>query len=338
MKHTQMGVIAIVSLAVIAMFYLPIQYGEYRFDLRLIPLVFLALRWGLRVGLTVLFITSAWRLALGGEGSMPGVVFGMILPVCFAILYSSLTQYKGKAKSLMFIFTVCWLISDLPIIVFVPDGWTVFKEIFIIRYVTFIIIVYVLYLFIVDSERQIQFKEKLQYLAEHDDLTGLYNMRCFVEKIQQYRRNAKQTPYLVMVDVDYFKAINDTYGHLNGDLILKGVAELIRNKLLNNINITVELGRYGGEEFILFISGMESEVNILRVLEELRQEIEKNHFYSLNQKEAIRVTVSMGVSKIKNWDNIYQTVEAADQSLYISKEHGRNRICLEESLRFQPSM
>jgi diguanylate cyclase (GGDEF)-like protein len=125
-----------------------------------------------------------------------------------------------------------------------------------------------------------------------------------------------------MLDIDHFKKVNDTYGHLAGDTVLAGVARVIAKKLRD----TDLLGRYGGEEFTLLATPMEY-TGAIQLAERIRALVEGHEFtYDAHR---IKVTVSIGVS---TWqpsmkDNYEEMVRQADSALYSAKEAGRNRVC-----------
>ncbi|ARK28922.1 GGDEF domain-containing protein [Halalkalibacter krulwichiae] len=318
-----LGGIFLVSFAVIAMFYLPIKYGHYQFDMRMIPLVFYGYRKGWKYVIPVVVIVSLWRLGIGGEGALPGVIFGMVIPVGFALLVRNKKKPVIGLSTLVFLVTACWLISDLPIIMILPDGWNVFSEIAIYRFLSFNLVALLLYFFIYSSEKEIALKKQLQFLAERDPLTGLYNIRHFLSKVKALC-GTEEKKYILMIDLDHFKKINDTYGHLTGDDILKNVAELLDRTATSDADVDAIAGRYGGEEFIIFIKE-KAPINIIEKVEAIRREIETATFYT-HDKTELSVTVSIGVCRVKDASTIRETIERADCSLYESKKNGRNKI------------
>ncbi len=323
--YVYIGMVFLVTISVITMFYLPIRYGGYHFDLRLIPLVFLAVRWGWKLAIPALFITSSWRLILGGEGSLPGVIFGMILPVFFVLVITSKRTANPNILFILCLISGCWSISDVPIIFLVPNGWEVFQEIVLIRYLSFTLTAFTLYLFVLDTEKQIKIREQLQLYAERDSLTGLYNNRCFQEKVKAYPSIGRRM-YIIMIDIDHFKRINDTYGHLYGDQVLKDVATILSEASSQSQEmVDVMIGRYGGEEFILFLAA-KTKQDMMIVVEGICKVIENHSFYLEKEGNPLHLTVSIGVSEIHDMTRLYEAIELADQSLYASKNNGRNQI------------
>ena len=161
-------------------------------------------------------------------------------------------------------------------------------------------------------------------LATTDSLTGVYNRRTFKELAEPQlsrSRRAKQPVALLMLDLDHFKRINDTYGHLAGDDVLKAFASLVRTCLRKEDL----LARYGGEEFVVLLPGA-SETDAATLGERIREEVAA-HPLDANG-HLVRVTVSVGVAA-ESGDTL-ASLEAmlgrADEALYVAKNQGRNRV------------
>ncbi len=168
-----------------------------------------------------------------------------------------------------------------------------------------------------------QQKEELKKLATIDFLTGIYNRHHFHTilefQLEKQIRYSESKPFAIMIlDLDHFKKINDKYGHLVGDEVLKEFASVIKN----NIRKSDFFARWGGEEFIILVPETTKE-HILQFAEKIRLLIE-NHFK--NHPNLPKLTVSIGISLYTEGDNITTLLERADQALYNAKKHGRNRI------------
>ena len=152
-----------------------------------------------------------------------------------------------------------------------------------------------------------------------DELTGIYNRAYFNEiasnEIAKYLRDQKVFS-VILFDIDYFKKINDTYGHQIGDDILKELAYIIETKTRQSD----VFARWGGEEFIKILPSTSFKA-ALNVAEHLRETIEKHKF-----PNDIKLTCSFGVSEISKDDSIEDVIKRADEALYISKNNGRNRV------------
>ncbi|WP_333570594.1 GGDEF domain-containing protein [Thermodesulfobacterium commune] len=180
---------------------------------------------------------------------------------------------------------------------------------------------------IVDITRELE-KKNLQLLnalttvkkiMNTDPLTGVFNRRAINKIIHReisFALRHKLPLSIVMVDIDYFKKINDTYGHEMGDYVLKKIAQTIK-KSIRKEDI---FGRYGGEEFILILPNTDIE-KAYQVAERMRQKIEKIKFKGIKEK----ITASFGLTELLPNDNIKSIIQRGDEALYLAKNKGRNR-------------
>lgn len=161
-------------------------------------------------------------------------------------------------------------------------------------------------------------------LSSTDSLTGLYNRRVLVKTLNKEFQRAtrcQQTLSLIMLDIDFFKQVNDRFGHLNGDIVLIGVANLLKDYLRPYDVAT----RFGGEEFALVLPNTEL-AGATEVAERLRNAIEEMRFSG--EIRDLKITVSIGVACYPTDQviTIDQLLQQADQALYHAKENGRNRV------------
>jgi len=168
-------------------------------------------------------------------------------------------------------------------------------------------------------------KEKTIYerMALTDPLTGLYNRRVFMEMAEKELAKAKRYGYnfsILMLDIDNFKRINDTYGHDVGDLVLKKIAEILRR----NVRGADVVARFGGEEFIVMLSNANLN-GAVKKAEQLRRLIEQTPV-ELPSGEKLRVTVSIGVSTYRGQESLEELIKEADIALYEAKRNGKNRV------------
>lgn len=168
--------------------------------------------------------------------------------------------------------------------------------------------------------------------ATLDALTGFYNRRQLEERVKQEVSSAKRQKRslcAIMTDIDFFKNVNDTYGHAVGDLVLKTTAHVIKNQL-RDYDIA---GRYGGEEFVILLPYTNLEEAKI-VAERLRKSVEQkkiNISKILPDKEDISVTISLGIYEYQKNDYEKTLIRNADKALYIAKETGRNKAAVIES-------
>lgn len=162
---------------------------------------------------------------------------------------------------------------------------------------------------------------KLDELSRTDPLTGLANRRALLDRYEMERSQAmrKNTTFaLIMGDIDFFKTINDTYGHECGDAILKQLADLFKR----NIRSSDIVSRYGGEEFVIMLSEI-NESAAWNVVEKLRRKIENNVFLYNNLE--IKTRVSFGVGIFSGDSTFTNCILIIDQCLYDAKSAGRNK-------------
>jgi diguanylate cyclase (GGDEF)-like protein len=166
--------------------------------------------------------------------------------------------------------------------------------------------------------------DRLEHLAALDAHTGLYNRRFGMSRMQEEFSRAVRTGSplgLLMFDIDNFKKVNDTYGHLVGDRVIKQIAQVVRS-VAREGDVTL---RYGGEEFLMVLPGA-SVHDAEKVAERLRRTIEESHVEVGAQ--SIGVTVSVGVMSYPDCtaNNETDCVRIADEALYAAKAGGRNRV------------
>ena len=160
-------------------------------------------------------------------------------------------------------------------------------------------------------------RERNDYLSMHDELTGAYNRHGLKELILKTKVGQKQT--VIMLDIDFFKKVNDNYGHDAGDIALKKIENYMQEKL------DTIVCRWGGEEFVAWYpSGIESVQNI----EGLRQFIESSDI-QLSESETIHLTVSIGAVEGGENEDLENLINRADECLYKAKQTGRNKVVWE---------
>jgi diguanylate cyclase (GGDEF)-like protein len=175
-------------------------------------------------------------------------------------------------------------------------------------------------------------RQALEQIALHDTLTGLANRRKFqdryeLERLRQARIGLPLT--LVLADVDHFKQINDTWGHIVGDVCLKAVA----NVLASNLRTIDLVARFGGEEFLILLSDANANEGAL-VAEKLRRALESKVIDTgLAAQPTLQITASFGVATLLPSDDLSleAVIERADGAVYAAKHAGRNRVCSAQS-------
>jgi diguanylate cyclase (GGDEF)-like protein len=162
-----------------------------------------------------------------------------------------------------------------------------------------------------------------------DHLTGAYNRKSFDEHMKQQLQlfQLSGTPVSVLsLDIDFFKKINDTYGHDIGDFVLKECVKLLQDVFKTENDF---VARIGGEEFVVVLSGHNIEHAVKRA-EDVMARIRKEVFVEKNME--LRFTASMGIAQLLEGETVDQLMKRVDQALYDSKHNGRNRFTLARTL------
>lgn len=171
----------------------------------------------------------------------------------------------------------------------------------------------------------------IRELAIHDDLTRAYNRRQMYEELKREKATADRTGgifSIALFDLDHFKKINDTYGHLKGDDVLKYLIHSIRHEIREIDSIS----RYGGEEFIIIMSGTDA-----KGVEECAYRI-KNNIKNLKFPgfpESFRITISTGITTYHPVESIDELIARSDSAMYKAKSMGRNQVAIENPVKIQ---
>ncbi|MFO8142569.1 MAG: GGDEF domain-containing protein, partial [Marinobacter sp.] len=158
-----------------------------------------------------------------------------------------------------------------------------------------------------------------------DPLTRLYNRRYFMaegEYLLEKAKSAGEPLSVIAVDIDYFKAVNDTHGHNAGDQVLTKIAAIFKQHSRSRDLIA----RFGGEEFVILLPGADLE-EARSCAERIREAVESSALV-LDGGDPIRITVSLGLAEVNaSLESVEDAVNRADKALYDAKNHGRNRVC-----------
>jgi len=171
------------------------------------------------------------------------------------------------------------------------------------------------------SKKEEKLIELLKESSSKDALTSLANRRTLDKAINNAHLTLLETktPYsLLLFDIDFFKKINDTHGHLTGDKVLIKISKLFASNIQENLT----LGRWGGEEFLIILPNYD-EKSAFTLAQKLRELVEQSEF-----QKGLHVTVSCGVYEVQSNNLIDDSISYVDKALYSAKESGRNRVCI----------
>jgi diguanylate cyclase (GGDEF)-like protein len=191
---------------------------------------------------------------------------------------------------------------------------------FPLLYIAFFAIAYFLETVrILTYNRLSETQELYRYLYFHDALTGVYSRHGFNEKVDRYFSSEQKNLAFIILDIDHFKTVNDRYGHLQGDVVLREIAQVISSAVGHDGDVC----RWGGEEFAVIIPGCDEPASVAQTL----LDAVRNHAIEL-EGGSLSVTVSIGASLAGDTrtSSAMQLVNAADACLYRAKERGRDRI------------
>ena len=176
-----------------------------------------------------------------------------------------------------------------------------------------------------DLQTAVSDRERYQWLARIDSLTACLNRRALLEELETELERARRYKHgltILMIDLDRFKDVNDTHGHLVGDSVLKQVGDVLRKEA----RAVDAVARYGGEEFVLLLPDTSAEGG-LAFAERLRERVEEHNFAE-GDVDRLRVTVSIGVAQFPGNEvtKLESLIEMADAALYRAKNDGRNLV------------
>jgi diguanylate cyclase (GGDEF)-like protein len=243
------------------------------------------------------------------------IITGRIKKLNVIMLTGGILFYIGQVQDLIDEF------SDLP-----PWGSYVEDIFFPAGLLLISIGVYNTYIYQTELIKEMtSLKDKYSKWSYIDDLTGLYNSRYLYEiSIEKLHSALSQEEHLcvAMLDIDNFKKYNDTYGHLEGDQVLKRFGEVM-NQHTGEKHIAF---RYGGEEFLILFSDVDIET-AGKIADEIREILSKVEFSPIG--EPINCTVSIGVAEYRIGDDLKGFINRADQAMYRAKQNGKNRVFLD---------
>lgn len=161
--------------------------------------------------------------------------------------------------------------------------------------------------------------ENLKKKSEIDNLTGIFNRAAMESKIKEYLKTQTATCAFILIDLDNFKKVNDTFGHIEGDILLIETAEKLKQLCM----INGDVGRLGGDEFVMFIKYISPEQDFKPLVSKINSQL--THSYVTESKETITVTASIGIAISNSENNDFTSLyNIADNALYESKRKGKN--------------
>lgn len=306
-------------------------------DLRTAPIVLAGVYLGIWEGLFVAGLTVIIRFLLGGSGLIPWFFIAYLIAfVSWYLSHHTKIRYINRGLLLIILGLISTTISAIVFVMiasfYVPlhpvspfvnvtKFLTIYLPLFLCNPLAIVLLDYA----ISNTMKYHNDFSKLKHMVNLDGMTGLYNHRFFQSQLLDTLKISEQTrmPFsLLMIDIDYFKQYNDTYGHQQGDIVLSRVAKIIKNSLRERALVA----RYGGEEFVAILQNTRKE-EAANIAETIREEIGRYPFHGIEHMPLKNLTVSIGISTyLTDAEGKDSIILAADQALYIAKRTGRNRV------------
>jgi diguanylate cyclase (GGDEF)-like protein len=278
-----------------------------------------------------IFLPNGWILTRGNSYSTMSYLFLITVIICLVL--------EGKSR-LFFIVSELAIVVGLLYYEYVRTLSQAYSDDIVFRIdslfqvpVAMMTTIFILVLFsnaYRKEEKQLHqysklLEEKNRSLTEitvTDELTGVYNRRYIFQKLEEIKTHLDLMSYQVriaIVDIDNFKTINDAFGHITGDRVLRTVSHIMQEVVAQNGYV----GRYGGDEFVIILNNISHQESKL-IIECLRQEVQ-----AITEFSDFTVTVSGGMSRFYPYDDIDEVLNRADAMLYRAKSESKNRIMLE---------
>lgn len=289
---------------------------------------------GIKLHISIFIIIITYSAIVWSTGTILGAIFAPTPYelVSFIMITGIVSGGIISISSVFNAFSIYFLIMILTqfiIMLFFGEEVHIALTLFTIIFIPVILLlsksIYNNHLYTIEATQYLETSViELEVLSTTDSLTGIYNRRYFFQTAQNYIIKSKlnnQMLFMLMMDIDYFKKINDTYGHQAGDYVLVALSQEIDN-ITRDSDV---FARVGGEEFALLFRNLSLEL-VKKIAEKIRKMIEKKVF--IYEGNVINVTISIGMSEFgENVSTLEELHHNADTQLYKAKELGRNIVC-----------
>jgi diguanylate cyclase len=294
-------------------------------DFRNIPIIFAATSSGLIASVTAAAVIGTFRVLYFGVNSASLVAFSIALSIGIGCGLICRVKFSA-AKKWVFCVIYALFAATVGFVLNIKDAPLLYN-VLIWYWITFILMSIFIYFYIKYLYESGNLYRRYRDEFRKDFLTGLNNVRhfdnVFNDIINRMKEDSGRRLSLLYLDIDFFKKINDTYGHTEGDMVLKEFSTILKNTCRNADCIF----RNGGEEFSVILPGCSAK-EAVQVAERIRSAVESYKFKLMNDSK-ISVTVSIGVSSYPDTTiAIDSLLEDADKALYTAKRSGRNKVVL----------
>ena len=268
----------------------------------------------------IIVMTTSFGFECGFQNIVFSTTMAFFLPL-YSPNYAIFEPRIVRDFSITFLLTyiVLYLVCGDPSYVpFFQVGSTTVNILYVLNSVETIVAIALFAKFYIS--RNSYFRRVLTRREDFDELTNVYNRFAINKMIAGMHQNSKKNIDIAIVDIDFFKKINDTYGHNAGDKVLQNIARFLKKAVRGDGTF---VGRWGGEEFII-VSDTMNYHNFVNLLKKIRKSIEEYEFNY--KKDKIRLTVSIGADSGSKDLVVEEIIKSADDNLYKAKESGRNKV------------
>jgi diguanylate cyclase (GGDEF) domain len=321
-------------LAILCMVFPIVKSAGYQFDMRSTPIVILGMASGFAPAMAAAAIAGIYRILIGGSSAYYGIIFGTVIPALFGGAYYWINRLKRNTLPaaqkfglipMAIMGIILWIKDNIAFGYFIAGGGELINRmnvyLLIAHVASFIAIGYV----IRDTLKLSQHHYMLREEALTDELTRLKNYRYIVKEVYKLTdsvKNRYDCLSVMMMDIDDFKMYNDTYGHLEGDKVLKAISRIL-NESVRGSDI---VARYGGEEFLIILKNVRA-ADAFKIADRIRMNVNKLIFSDCTIGVKCKVTISTGISEYPaHGDNMHDIINKADIALYKAKELGKNNV------------
>lgn len=321
-----LGILGGISGIILMNFTIIIPPDNVFVDMRNISILITSIYGGPISTIVTAIMLATFRWVHGGMNIAASIgVASILLVSLISIIISKINIERQEHWILMFLIEVGITSISLS---FIINDKEILTSIIFINLIICIISYSFVFILTKQLERTYHLIKGLEEKSTHDFLTGLMNVRAFDDVfndiIEEVKRDKDRKLAVLMIDIDYFKKVNDTYGHSVGDIVLSEVGRVI----LESVRSSDIVARVGGEEFCVILQ--KSSVTLtLDIAERIRKAVER-HKFLINETETISVTISIGASIYPDTTREIEMIkEIADNNLYKAKNEGRNRVILD---------
>ena len=324
-KKIALGVLGGLFGVILISFTMVIPINDVFIDMRNIPILLTSIYGGPISTVITVTILSIFRWIKGGL-----TIYALrgVISICLVGVFNIIISTFKLTKKIKYIYiTISTTIITNLFLVLALQNKRILISIIFLHTITFLIASVITYILTRSLERNYHVIKGLEKESTEDFLTGLSNVRAFDSLFNDIVRDIKEKKEeeisVLMIDIDHFKNVNDTYGHKVGDIVLSQLGRLL-NESVREADI---VARIGGEEFCVILRKPSTSFT-LEIAERIRSSVENNEFI-INEEKPLNITISIGAAIYpKTVDDIERIKEISDNNLYKAKNLGRNRIVL----------